>query len=93
MIKGITARGNKYGRVLHNGLISEHMRKIDMNGVVNINEIERKIYLVAAAAQFLYYAFINGGCSLKTFQISRCKTARHHCSVSCGNHVCSCYWQ
>ena len=50
MIKGITARGNEYGRGLHNGSISEHVRKIDINGVVNINGIEWKIYSVAAAA-------------------------------------------
>ena len=42
-----------------------------MNGVVNINGIEQKIYSVAAAAQFLHYAFMKGGCSLRTFQISR----------------------
>ena len=50
MIKGITARGNECGRGLHNGSISEYVRKIDMNGIVNINGIERKIYSVAAAA-------------------------------------------
>ena len=92
-IKGITARGNECGPGLHNGSISEHVKKIDMNGVVNINGIERKIYSVAAAAQFPHHAFINGSYSLKTFQISRCKTARQHHSVSCDNHVCSCHWQ
>ena len=92
-IKGITARGNECGRGLHNGSISEHVRKMDMNGIVNINGIERKIYSVAAAAQFPYHAFMNSGCSLRTFQISRCKIVRHHRSVSGDNHVCSCHWQ
>ena len=67
MMKGITARGNECGRGLHNGSISEHVRKIDINDVVNINRIERKIYSVAAAAQFPYHALIKGGYSLRTF--------------------------
>ena len=92
-IKGITVRGNEFGRGLHNGSISEHVKKMDMNGIVNINRIERKIYSVAAAAQFPYYAFMNGACSLKTFQISQYKTARYYRSVSGSNHVCLCHWQ
>ena len=93
MIKGITARGNEYGRGLHSGSISEHVRKIDMNGVVNINGIEQKIYSVAAAAQFSHHAFMKGGCSLRTFQISQCKIARQHRSVSGDSHIYLCYWQ
>ena len=61
MIKGITARGNECGRGLHNGSISEHARKMDMKEVVNINRIERKIYSVAAAAQFPHHALIKDG--------------------------------
>ena len=61
MIKGITARGNECGRGLHNGSISEHVRKMDIKEVVNINGIERKIYSVAAAAQFPHHALMNNG--------------------------------
>ena len=93
IIKGITVRGNEYGQGLHNGSISEHVRKIDINDVVNINGIERKIYLVAAAAQFPRHAFMKGSCSLRTFQISQRKIARQRRSVSGGSYVCSCYWQ
>ena len=93
MIKGITARGNEYGRGLYNGSISEYVRKIDINDVVNINGIEQKIYSVAAAAQFPHHAFIKDGCSLRTFQISRRKIACQYRSVSGSSYVCSYYWQ
>ena len=33
------------------GLFQNYVKKMNMNGVVNINGIERKIYSVAAAAQ------------------------------------------
>ena len=61
MMKGITARGNECGRGLHNGSISEHIRKMDINDIININGIKRKIYSVAAAAQFPHHALMKDG--------------------------------